>query len=432
MLQKIVIVGGGAGGLELATKLGNNLGKKKLAKIFLVDRSYIHLWKPLLHKFAAGSLYKENHAISYIAHAKNHYFQFYIGEMIGINRIKKTIMLNEVISKIGHVVIPKRELNYDILVIAIGSESNHFTISGVKKYCSFIDNILQAKQLYNRIFNLFLKISTNFNINKEKYNITIVGGGATGVELSAELYNTIEGLHQYGFQGLKKDTLDITLIEMGPRILPALPEKISNKVYVSLKKIGIKVINNTTIVKCNESGLFTKNGEYIKSELIVWSAGIKTQKFKTECFDLETNHIHQLLVKDTLQTTLDEKIFAIGDCASCLLKNGIYVPPRAQAAHQMATCTYLNILSLIKDRSLKSYIYKDHGSLISLSKFKTIGNLIENITNNSILIEGVVARLAYLLVYRMHQISLHGTIKTGVIMLSTNINRIVQPKFKLY
>uniref|UniRef100_A0A1A9UKL4 Acyl carrier protein n=1 Tax=Glossina austeni TaxID=7395 RepID=A0A1A9UKL4_GLOAU len=371
-------IGGGAGGLELATKLGNKLGKKKLANIVLVDFNYIHVWKPLLHKVAVGSLNEGNNCTSYIAHAKNHYFKFCLGKMIGINRIKNTIILDEVNNEDGAIILPKRELNYDILVIAVGR------------------------------------------------------GGATGVELSAELCNAVDELHRYGFQGLKKNTLHVTLIEMGPRILPALPERISHRVYLELKKIGVKVFNNTTVVKCKETELFTQSGEKIKSELIVWSAGIKAQKFHEKYFDLETNHIHQLLVKDTLQTTLDEKIFAIGDCASFLLKNGMHVPPRAQAAHQMATCVYLNILSLINNKTLKSYDYKDYGSLISLSKFKTIGNFIDHITNNSILIEGMVAKLAYLLLYRMHQMSLHGSIKTGFMILSTGINRIIQPNFKLH
>lgn len=432
MLQKIIIVGGGAGGLELATKLGNKLGKKKLASITLVDLNYIHVWKPLLHKVAVGSLNTGNNYTSYIAHARNNYFKFCLGKMIGLNRINKTIILNEVSNQDGVVIIPRRELSYDILVIAIGSKSNHFTVPGVKKYCNFIDDIFQAKKFYKKMFNLFLKISMNSDLFAKKYNITIVGGGATGVELSAELCNTIDELHRYGFQGLKKNMLHITLIEMGPRILPALPEKISNKVYLELKKIGVKVFNNTTIINCSETALFTKNGEEIKSELTVWSAGIKAQKFQEKYFDLETNNIHQLLVKDTLQTTLDEKIFAIGDCASCLLKNGTYVPPRAQAAHQMATCTYFNILSLIQNKTLNSYIYKDYGSLISLSKFKTIGNFIDRITNSSILIEGMIAKLAYLLLYRMHQVSLHGSIKTGFMILSTGINRIIQPRFKLH
>ncbi|AFA40964.1 respiratory NADH dehydrogenase 2/cupric reductase [Wigglesworthia glossinidia endosymbiont of Glossina morsitans morsitans (Yale colony)] len=432
MLQKIIIVGGGAGGLELATKLGNKLGKKKLASIILVDFNYIHVWKPLLHKVAVGSLNEGNNCTSYIAHAKNHYFKFCLGKMIGINRIKKTIILNELINQDGTIIVPKRELNYDILVIAIGSKSNHFAVPGVKKYCNFIDDIFQAKKFYKKMFNLFLKISMNNNLLTEEYNIAIVGGGATGVELSAELCNAVDELHRYGFQGLKKNVLHVTLIETGPRILPALPTRISHRVHLELKKIGVKIFNNTTIVKCNETSLLTKNGEKIKSELMVWSAGVKAQKFQEKYFDLETNHIHQILVKDTLQTTLDEKIFAIGDCASCLLKNGIYVPPRAQAAHQMATCTYFNILSLIKNKKLKSYIYKDYGSLISLSKFKTIGNFMDHITNNSILIEGMIAKLAYLLLYRMHQISLHGSIKTGFMILSTGIERIIQPRFKLH
>ncbi|BAC24244.1 ndh [Wigglesworthia glossinidia endosymbiont of Glossina brevipalpis] len=429
-LKKIIIVGGGAGGLELVTKLGNNLGKKKLAKIILVDNNYIHLWKPWLHKFASGSLNEGTNYISYISHARSNYFEFCIGKMIGIDRNRKIIILDDIFDENGKQVLCKREINYDILVISVGSKSNYFNIPGVKENCNFIDNIYQAKKFHKKMFNLFLKISIKPDENK-KSNISIVGGGATGVELSAELINSIEELYKYGFQGLNKNLIEITLIEMGERILSSLPKRISNIVDSELKKIGIKIITNTAIIKCDANGLFTNNGSYIESDIMVWAAGIKSQKFNSS-IDLETNNINQFIVKKTLQTTLDEKIFAIGDCSCFLLKTGEYVPPRAQAAHQMARCVYLNILFLIKNKKLNDYVYKDYGSLISLSKFKTVGSFMGNMTKNSIFIEGIIAKLAYVMLYRMHQISVNGCLKTSLMILSTGIENIISPKLKLH
>ena len=140
----------------------------------------------------------------------------------------------------------------------------------------------------------------------------------------------------------------------------------------------------------------------------------------------------QLVVKPTLQTTRDDAIFAIGDCSSCPKKEGGFVPPRAQSAHQMATRCYHNILAVLNDKPLKDYVFKDHGSLVSLSRFSTVGSLMGNLMRGNMMIEGRIARVMYISLYRMHQIALHGYIKTGLMMLVGGINRIIRPRLKLH
>lgn len=134
-LKKIVIVGGGAGGLELATQLGK-LGRGKKAKITLVDRNHSHLWKPLLHEVATGSLDEGVDALSYLAHARNHHFQFQLGSVVDINRENKTITLAELRDDKGELLVPERKLAYDTLVMALGSTSNDFNTPGVKSTAS--------------------------------------------------------------------------------------------------------------------------------------------------------------------------------------------------------------------------------------------------------------------------------------------------------
>lgn len=170
----------------------------------------------------------------------------------------------------------------------------------------------------------------------------------------------------------------------------------------------------------------------IRADLMVWAAGIKAPDFMKEIAGLETNRINQLVVKSTLQTTRDDTIFAIGDCASCAKPDGGFVPPRAQSAHQMASRCYDNILAMIKDKPLKDYIYKDHGSLVSLSRFSTVGSLMGNLMRGDMMVEGRIARFVYISLYRMHQIALHGYVKTGLMMLVGSINRIIRPKLKLH
>lgn len=230
-LKKIVIVGGGAGGLELATQLGRKLGRHKKAKITLVDRNHSHLWKPLLHEVATGSLDEGVDALSYLAHARNHGFQFQLGSVVDINREGKTITLGELRNEKGELLVAERKLPYDTLVMALGGTSNDFNTPGVKN-CIFLDNPHQARRFHQEMLNLFLKYSANLGANG-KVNIAIVGGGAAGVELSAELHNAVKQLHSYGYKGLTNEALNVTLVEAGERILPALPPRISGQRIMS-------------------------------------------------------------------------------------------------------------------------------------------------------------------------------------------------------
>ncbi|WP_042860206.1 NAD(P)/FAD-dependent oxidoreductase [Dickeya sp. NCPPB 3274] len=430
-IKKIVIVGGGAGGLELATSLGHKLGRKKKAEITLVDRNHSHLWKPLLHEVATGSLDDDMDALSYLAHARNHHFNFQLGMMTDLDREQRTVQLAEIRGEQGELLVAARSLPYDILVVALGSTSNDFGTPGVKDHCIFLDNPKQARRFHNEMLNLFLKFSASQG-QQEKVNIAIVGGGATGVELSAELHNAVKQLHSYGFDSLSNQALNVTLVEAGERILPALPPRISAAAHHELTKLGVRVLTKTMVTSAQQNGLNTKDGEFIDADLMVWAAGIKAADAMKDIAGLETNRINQLVVEPTLQTTRDPAIFAIGDCASCPQPGGGFVPPRAQAAHQMASRCYSNILALMNNQSLKPYVYKDHGSLVSLSKFSTVGSLMGNLMRGSVMVEGRIARFVYISLYRMHQIALHGYIKTGLMMLVGSINRVIRPRLKLH
>ncbi|MBR9874721.1 NAD(P)/FAD-dependent oxidoreductase [Vibrio sp. J1-1] len=429
-MTRIIVVGGGAGGLELATKLGRTLGRKNRAQITLVDRKASHLWKPLLHEVATGSLDEGVDALSYRAHAKNHSFDFQMGSLQGIDRERKVITLSELKDEHGELLMPSRELEYDILVMAIGSTSNDFNTPGVRENCIFLDSPEQAHRFRSEMNNEFLKLHAK-NGNGT-VDIAIVGAGATGVELSAELHNAIKELRAYGFGDLDSSKLNVNLIEAGPRILPALPSRISTAAHQELTKLGVNVRTATMVTKAEKDGLTTKDGEKISAKIMVWAAGIKAPDFIKDIAGLETNRINQLVVKNTLQTTRDDNIFVIGDLAQCTQEDGSFVPPRAQAAHQMASRAFSNIVAMINGRELKDYVYKDHGSLVSLSQFSTVGSLMGNLTKGSMMVEGRIARVVYISLYRMHQIALHGLFKTGLMMLVGRINRVLRPNLKLH
>lgn len=430
-MKKIVVVGGGAGGLELATKLGNTLGKKQRAHITLIDRNTSHLWKPLLHEIAVGTMDEGVDAVSYRGHAINNHFYFRVGTLADIDRATKQVVLAPMHDDDGVEFLPSTRIDYDYLVLAIGSTSNDFNTPGIKDNCIFLDSPTQAHKFRNKLLNLLLRIQRLPSADSE-VRIAIVGGGATGVELSAELHHAVADIHNYGFNEVTTSQLKVTLIEAGPRILPALPERISASAHAELVKISVDVKLNTMITSASKAGLHTKEGELIAADLMVWAAGIKVPDFMANIAGLETNRINQIHVNEFLQSTRDENVFAIGDCAQFISADGSRVPPRAQSAHQMASICYKNLRARLNSKPLTAYSYTDHGSLVSLASYSTVGSLMGNLGKGTLFIEGRLARLVYISLYRMHQVAIYGFIKTGLVMLAGRINRWLRPRLKLH
>ncbi|MDQ3796243.1 MAG: NAD(P)/FAD-dependent oxidoreductase, partial [Pseudomonadota bacterium] len=360
----IVILGGGAGGLELATKLGDKLGKHNKATITLVDVAPTHLWKPLLHEVAAGTLDSEVDELNYLSHARAHHFRFRLGTVDGLNRAQQEICLAPILDEQGDEIVPARTLKYDTLIFAVGSTTNDFGIPGVREHCFFLDTREQADRFHRRLLNRYFRVSSRQDVSREeRINIAIAGAGATGVELAAELRRALEIMGTHGLERPPtEEEIRITLIEAADRVLPMLPEKISVSVVETLDKIGVEVLVNERIERVDAGGFFTASGKYVPAEVKVWAAGIRAPEFLRHLDGLETNNINQLKVRPTLQTTRDDSIFAFGDTASCPRKGtDETVPPRAQAAHQQASMLVTSMRRRLKGQSLPEYVYKDYG-----------------------------------------------------------------------
>ena len=426
---KIVIVGGGAGGLELATQLSKKLGNKR-AEILLIDKNRTHIWKPLLHEVATGSLDPELDGVVYSAHAYKHGYQFELGELISLDPENKSITLAPRNDIRGNPLLPEREIQYDKLVLAVGSVSNDFGTPGVQENCYFMDTHAQAQQFHIELLDNF----TRLNLTEEKpiLNIAIVGGGATGVELSAELNHVADMIHQYGLCKINASRLSISLIEAGSRILPALSERLSNAARKQLTSLGIKVMENIRVSEATKEGYITSDDTLIKADMMVWAAGVKAPDFLKKISAFELNRANQIMVDINLKAKGQENIYVLGDCCAFVQPNGSLVPPRAQSAHQMAQCICTNIDNELKNKALKTYKYVDHGSLVNLSKFQTLGNLLGNPQSNRMFIEGKFARLMYLSLYRMHQMAIHGLSKTLGLIMAEKILKTVKPKMKLH
>ncbi len=431
---QIVVVGGGAGGLELVRRLGAKFGRKR-HDIILVDKNLSHIWKPLLHEVAAGALDANLDEVGYRGHCYRWGYRFFQGSLDGIDREAKTISLAPVHDEDGSEMIAGHTIRYDILVLAVGSVSNDFGVPGVKDHCLYLDSREQADKFRTRLLNNCLRVSRAIMKNPgadELVRVAIVGGGATGVELAAELYNAAGALSHYGLEVFDESRLKVTLLEAGPRILPLLPEKLSAAARYELGQLGVEVKDNTQVIEARPGALVTKCGQTISADLLVWAAGVKGAEFLSG-LGLETNSRNQFVVRDTLQTITDDDIFALGDCATYTPPGEERpIPPRAQAAHQMANIVFDNIVRKLKGRPLKPFIYRDKGSLVSLSRFSTVGSLMGNLIGGSMAIEGRLARFVYNSLYRLHLLGIHGWIKGTFLMGIGRVNRIVRPRLKLH
>lgn len=429
-LHHIVIVGGGAGGLGLATQLGHKLGKRKQAKITLIDAHLTHIWKPLLHEVAAGTLNSFEDELNYFAHSVKHHFDFQLGRMVDINREQKQVLLAPLTNEQGEQVAPARGIDYDTLVIAIGSTANDFGTEGARDNCIFLDSRPQADRFQQQFLNMYLQahaLPADSTIPPE-LNVAIIGAGATGVELAAELHHASHEFARYGLDDIQPQNVKITLIEAADRVLPVLPPQVSAEAEAQLKAKGINVLTKTKVLSIQAHYVECENGQRIPADLKVWSAGIKAPDFLQNIADLETNRINQLVVKTSLQTTRDNNIFAFGDCASCTLPNMERpVPPRAQTAHQQATYLVKALAAHIQNKTLPVYKYSDFGSLVSLSHGSSVGNLVGNIH-----VQGKIARLMYVMLYRMHQYALHGWFRTFLLWSKDQLNKNASPTLKLH
>jgi NADH dehydrogenase len=434
-LHRIVIVGGGAGGLELATRLGDTLGRGRRALITLVDRSRTHLWKPLLHQVAAGSMDLNDHELDYLFQARWHHFQFRLGRMQGLDRDRREIDLAPTHDEGGREVIPARSIPYDTLVMAVGSTTNDFGTPGAAQHAIALDTPQQAALFHSRLINACLRANAqSAPLAPGQLHIAIIGAGATGVELAAELHNTLREFVSFGLERIDPERdIKLTIVEAAPKILPALPERLSNAVLELLGRLGVEVLTGERVTEVSARGVRTATGREVPAELVVWAAGIKAPDFLQDLAGLESNRLNQLVVHQTLQTTRDPTIFAFGDCAACPWpeKNG-WIPPRAQSAHQQASHLAKMLPRHLEGKPLQPFRYRDFGSLVSLGAYSTVGSLMGAITRGSLMIEGWFAGVMYRSLYKMHEYALHGFTKVALDTLARIITRRTEPHVKLH
>ena len=222
-----------------------------------------------------------------------------------------------------------------------------------------------------------------------------------------------------------------TLLQSPPRLLNDMRPDVSAAVERRLRAMGVEVLTVERAVEVTAEGVHTRSGRFLPAPLKVWVAGVRGHDFAAG-LGLEVNRLGQIVVRPSLQTTLDEHVFAFGDCASAPLPGGEgRVPPRAQAAHQQARLLRRSIPRLLAGRPLPNYVYRDYGSLITLGRDNTLGQLMGRLTG-CITVSGRLARLMYWSLEKDHERALHGTLRTAMTALAHALSRESRPALKLH
>ncbi|MBB5215379.1 NAD(P)/FAD-dependent oxidoreductase [Parapusillimonas granuli] len=434
--HSVVIVGGGAGGLELAARLGRKFGP---SHVVLIDKAESHIWKPSLHEVAAGTLDIHREDLSYFMLARESGFTFIQGEMHALDRNAREVLLLSVAGSTGLEIFPARRVGYDTLVLAIGSRTNFFGTPGAREHAITLDSTEQAERFRQRLLNLMVRRIPAGQHGDDAggaeppgLDIAIVGAGATGVELAAELLEARAGLAYYGLHGHGCE-MRITLIEGADRILSALPPKLSFAAQSLLESRGVEVLTGLRIAGVSADHLSDQDGRRYPTDLCVWAAGIEAPAMLGE-LGLETNRVNQLVVDAQLRTA-DPRIYAFGDCAQApWIGQNSNLPARAQVAHQQAAFLYDAMSARIRGAPAPSrgFAFRDYGSLVSIGHNRGVGNLMGVLSGKSWFVEGLVARLMYMSLHLTHHLAVLGFGRTAALALGRLLLKRGTPRVKLH
>ena len=432
-MQTIVIVGGGAGGLELATRLGDSMGKAGTARIVLVDRWPAHFWKPLLHTVASGKRDAQAAQVDYAAQACEHGFEFHRGEVLGVDRAARSIALAPWLTDDGAEVLPARAIGYDKLVLALGSVTNFFGVPGACEHVLTLDDVPQAQAFQQRFIDGCIQASARDAADglgpgaNAGLDIVIVGGGATGVELAAELSHSALTLARYKVHALDPVRhVRIRIIERGPLLLPHLHPRQSKRAARHLRSLGITICVDTAVQRVDAHAVTDNEGRVFPSSITLWAAGVEAPAM-CATLGLAVNRLRQIAVTPSLQSQDDPAIYAIGDCASFVCPIKGTVPPRAQAAHQQAMFL---AQQLALGETKASFEYRDYGSLVSLGPLAAVGVLAG--TGRKWQVGGALARFLYWLMYRKHLMALHGFARMAARTVADWIGEKISPSVRLH
>jgi NADH dehydrogenase len=365
---KVVILGGGFGGLTAARAL------TKIADVTVVDRHNFQTFLPLLYQVSTAGLAADHVAYPIRGALRKSGAKFRMASPISIDHKNKQVKLDS-----------SEVLDFDHLIIALGSTTADFGIPGVTEFALGMKTVHEALTIRAEVMRRFEDLcrfedDTNFSIS-------VVGGGPTGVEMAGALAELVRG-------PLKSDQahaaahIEVRLIEAGDRLLPPFSPSISARTKKDLEKLDVKVFLNAAVKELEHRKIILKDGTSLASEITIWAAGVKGSPAMSQ-LNLPTIG-NRLSVDQTLQVKNYPNIWALGDIAGALGKDGKPLPMVAAVAIQQGKFIAKQMQRLIKQQPLKEFSYMDKGSMATIGRNKAVVEV------KGIKIAGTIAWLAWL------------------------------------
>lgn len=350
MRPKVVILGAGFGGLTAARALDS------LADVTLVDRHNFQTFLPLLYQVSTAGLAADHVAYPIRGALRKTGVKFRMGSPISVDHRNKSVKLDS-----------SETLDFDYLIVALGSTTNDFDIKGVAEHSLGMKSVSEALNIRSEIMRRFEDLC-RFE-DDTQFSIAVVGGGPTGVEMAGAIAELKRGpLNSDNAQAAKN--MSVFLIEAGPRLLPSLSKKSSDRTKKDLEKLGVTVFTGAAVKQVAPRQIHLSDGKSIPAEITIWAAGVKGEP-AMKLLALPEDGI-RITVDNTLQVSNYPYVFAIGDIAGAKGRDGKFLPMVAPVAIQQARFVAKQIGRIIKNEPLKEFSYLDKGSMATIGRNKAV------------------------------------------------------------
>ena len=357
-MSKIVVIGGGFGGLSFLQK-----ARKSNNEFTLIDKTNHHLFQPLLYQVATAVLSPADITVPIRNLFKNdNNVKVKLGEVVDINKENKQIVLKN-----------DDVIDYDMLIISTGASYSYFGNDNWGKFSNGLKNINDALDIRDKILKAFEKAEneSNKNIQQKFLNFVVIGGGPTGVEVAGSIAEIAFKNINKEYRNFNSNDSNVYLIEAGSNILPSYSSKLSDKASKYLKKLGVVIKTNEKVENIEEMVVTTDKGKIV-SDNIIWAAGNKASSLVT-LLDTDMDSEGRALVNQDCSIKEDDSIYVIGDAANFKGVNGTPLPGIAPVAIQQGRYVGLNIKKNLPKQDRKSFRYRDKGMMATIGGFKAIG-----------------------------------------------------------